>query len=222
MTDDAAQAPAPLPAPAPARQISRAAALVLGALLDVVIIVIVALIAPHDPFPRSPIPTVVGPQAGDHWHVALGVDDCGLWTPNWLTPVSPSTGVPIRAGTDRYAGLHSHGDGLIHLEPASSDEMGQRATLGQYFTFAGFELDATSISFADGVNESNGNPCDGKRGVLRWAVNGKEHRGDPAAYKLRDGDVVELVFATAGTAMPLPSDVPSYRALREIRGFANT
>jgi len=221
MTDDAAQAPAPHLAPA--RQMNRAAALVLAALLDVVIIAIVALIAPHDHFPRSPIPTtvVVGPQAGDHWHVALGVDDCGLWTPNWLTPVSPSTGSPIRAGTDRYAGLHSHGDGLIHMEPATSDEMGQRATLGRYFTFAGFELDATSISFANGVNESNGSPCDGKRGVLRWAVNGKERHGDPAAYKLRDGDVIELVFATAGTAMPLPSDVPSYRTLREIRGFAN-
>src|SRR5258708_28970141 len=95
---------------------------------------------------RSNSANSLGPQSGDHWHAALGVQDCGTWTPNWLTPVAPqgtsNAGSPVRAGSLIYAGLHSHGDGLIHMEPTTSDEMGKHATVGQYFKFAGFKISA--------------------------------------------------------------------------------
>jgi hypothetical protein len=169
----------------------------------------------------------VGPQSTDHWHAALGVNDCGKWAPNWLTPFSggnPSG--PVRVGTTIYAGLHSHGDGLIHMEPQTSDEMGKSATLGRYFKFAGFTLSATEIKFgtldpSTAVNEKNGNKCDGKPGVLRWAVNGKEKTGNPASYKIFNGDVIELVFTTADAKLPAKTDVPSYTALQDILGNPN-
>jgi hypothetical protein len=141
-----------------------------------------------------------------------------MWIANWLTPVSPSNGRPVRAGTENYAGLHSHGDGLIHIEPSTRDEMGRHATLGQYFKFAGFGLSATSISFANTVNEENGLPCNSKPGVLRWAVNGEEQRGNPAAYALQNGDVIELVFTTADATMPPQREIPSYDTLQQIMG----
>jgi hypothetical protein len=164
--------------------------------------------------PRS---GAIGPTRFDHWHAALGVNDCGRWVPNWLTPVAPIGGTPVQAGTNDYAGLHSHGDGIIHMEPVSNRDEGRNATVGRYFTYAGFELSETSIDFVD-VHDRNREPCDGQPGVLRWAVNGKEHHGDPADYKLFDGDVVELVFTTADAPLPAQNAVPSYATLREIIG----
>jgi len=35
------------------------------------------------------------------------------------------------------------------------------------------------------VNEKNGNKCNGKPGVLRWAVNGKEMHTDPSSTRSR-------------------------------------
>jgi hypothetical protein len=166
----------------------------------------------------------------DHWHVALGVDDCGTWVPNWAWPpgnVSDASavgaGAPARAGSHgrAYAGLHSHGDGLIHLEPLTTDETGAHATLGLYFRYGGWKLSADAITFA-GVHERNGSRCDGKPGVLRWAVNGTEMHGNPADYRLRDRDTVELVFTTVGAPMPPKSAVPSYATLRQILGLTGS
>lgn len=169
---------------------------------------------------RSNSANGVGPQAADHWHAALGVNDCGTWAPNWLTPTSATDGTPVRAGTSVYAGMHSHGDGIIHMEPSSSADMGDSATVGEYFKSAGFKLNATSISFPT-VVEKNGNKCNGKPGVLRWSVNGKEKKGNPAGYKLFNGDVVELVFTTADAKLPKKTDVPSYAKLQELVGNPN-
>jgi hypothetical protein len=172
----------------------------------------------------------VAPTTSDHWHVALGVDDCGTWAPNWVWPPgnvtganSVGVGAPSRAGSGGliYAPLHSHDDGLIHIEPLVSSDGGKNATLGKYFTYGGWKISATSLSFT-GVNEKNGNKCDGKPGVLRWAVNGKEHLGDPADYKLAEGDVVELLFTTKTAKIPPVTDVPSYSALQSILGTAVT
>ena len=167
---------------------------------------------------RSNSANSIGPQSGDHWHAALGVQVCGTWTPNWLTPVAPAgtatPGGPVRAGTQTYAGLHSHGDGLIHMEPSTSDEMGRFATVGQYFKFAGFKISATSISFAGTVNEKNGDKCNGKPGVLRWEVNGREMHGNPGSYKIFNGDVIAIVFTTADAKLPKKTDVPSYKTLQ--------
>jgi hypothetical protein len=172
---------------------------------------------------RSKSAGSVGPTLSDHWHAALGVDNCGTWTPNWLWPPGTTQGgSPARAGSGGllYAGLHSHGDGLIHMEPQSSEDSGKNATLGTYFRFGGWKVNATSISF-NNVVEKNGNLCNGKPGVLRWAVNGKEMHGDPAKYKLFNGDTIELVFTTADAKLPPKTAVPSYAELQSVLGNPN-
>ena len=213
------------PAASPRRSPFVVVALVLVAVVSLAAgVAIVGIIATQD---REPV--VLGPGADanggptrlDHWHAALGVNDCGQWVANWPWPPGPSfsTGGPARAGTDGqlYAGLHSHGDGLIHIEPLASDEMGSNATLGRYFRYGGWNLDSKAVTFV-GVDERNGNLCNGKPGVLRWAVNGKELHGDPSEYHIADGDVIELVFTTRDAALPPASAVPSYASLREILG----
>jgi hypothetical protein len=179
---------------------------------------------------RSKSASGIAPTAADHWHVALGVDDCGTWVPNWLWPPgnvtgsqSAGVGAPSRAGSGGliYAPLHSHGDGLIHIEPLVDSDGGNNANLGAYFKYGGWKLSQTSINFVN-VDEKNGNKCGGKPGVLRWAVNGKERQGNPAKYKLADGDVVELLFTTADAKIPPVTDVPSYTDLQQILGNSTT
>jgi hypothetical protein len=179
---------------------------------------------------RSNTASGVAPTVSDHWHVALGVNDCGTWVQNWAWPPgnvnganSVGTGAPARAGSGGliYAPLHSHGDGLIHIEPLVSTDGGNNATLGAYFKYGGWKLSATSIQFVN-VNEKNGNKCNGKPGVLRWAVNGKEHHGNPAKYKLAQADVVELVFTTPDAKLPPPSQVPSAADLNSVLGITPT
>lgn len=148
-----------------------------------------------------------GPAIGDHWHAALGVNVCGEWKPN--TP-----------GYESPKGIHSHGDGLIHMHPNSSAGAHERATVGLYLSQAGDEVDKKSIKLADGTDVSDGDECpnlDNKPAGVRWAVNGKEKaRGtDPSKYVPNNGDVVAVAFLPQGTdigvppqASAVPSDVP--------------
>jgi hypothetical protein len=172
----------------------------------------------------------VAPQPPDHWHIALGVNDCGTWVPDWPWPpgnvTSPSavgSNAPSRAGSGGliYAPLHSHEDGVIHVEPITSSDGGNNATLGNYFAYGGWKLNSTSIKFVN-VDEKNGNKCDGKPGVLRWAVNGKEQHGNPAKYKLAQADEIELVFTTAGAKLPPKSEIPSIPAMQAHIGGEST
>jgi hypothetical protein len=169
--------------------------------------------------------TVVGPAIYDpnvpnsdwHWHAALGVFDCDHWmgdsTGNgvWQWPAATPQGEPGRANDpNTYAGLHSHDDGIIHMEPATPDEAGTNATLGRYFEFGGWKLSATGFTFL-GTTRANGDKCATKPATLQWWVHGKAHTGDPAAYKLYDRDIVVLAFVPAAT--PCPGRPPSAKNL---------
>jgi hypothetical protein len=59
-------------------------------------------------------------ERSDHWHAAYGVNLCGVWQP--AVPEYESS-----------AGLHSHGDGLIHIHPFDHRASFENATLGHFF-----------------------------------------------------------------------------------------
>ena len=71
-----------------------------------------------------------GLKIGDHWHAAFGVNVCGTWLPNPPETARDSTNLIVRHGTDVYAGIHTHADGLIHFEPETTDDTGTHATVG--------------------------------------------------------------------------------------------
>ncbi len=120
-----------------------AAALSPGELLPVEFVVIGGAPDPEpDPTATSePIAADDGPPYfnQDHWHVALGVNVCGQWLANPPEFETRSVRGNVRAG------IHSHGDGLIHLHPFSSDEAGERATLRTFLEFGGW-IDGDGLS----------------------------------------------------------------------------
>lgn len=164
-----------------------------------------------------------------HWHAALGVYDCNHWmgdTPGsgvWNWPNATPEGAPARASNPgQYAGLHSHDDGVIHMEPAVPDETGANATLGHYFEFGGWKVSATGFTFL-GVTRATGDTCRGTPGTVQWEVGkwdgktGKQkyvvQTGDPAAYKLFDFDIVVIAFVPRAKTIAEIGDPPSVKIL---------
>jgi hypothetical protein len=146
----------------------------------------------------------------DHWHAALGVNVCGEWL-----------GAPVEfhevAGRAVQAGLHTHGDGFIHIHPYSSADAGDNATLGRYFENGGWELSASSLSVWSGPATdpaertwSNGDECPagstmaGRRGVVKWSIDCVDRTGNPADYKLEDLTVIALAFVPKGEDIGVP------------------
>jgi cell division septation protein DedD len=188
-------------------------------------------------YARATAPAQVGPflqnasgtKKNTHWHAALGVYDCDHWmgdTPGsgiWNWPNASASNSPSRASNPSvYAGLHSHDDGVIHMEPVTSDEAGRNATVGTYFDFGGWKLSSTGYSFL-GTTVKNGDKCGNSTGTLQWEVgkwngtNGKQkytvQTGNPGSYKLFDGDIVVIAFLPQGKSIASLGDPPSVKNL---------
>jgi hypothetical protein len=144
-------------------------------------------------------------EAGDHWHVPLDVNECGQWLP------APPEFTSKADNPDVHVGLHTHGDGLIHIEPSSSSEGGNNATVGSYLTNGGWSASSSSFELWDGPNGApveakNGDECtlpDGTKqtGRFTWYVNEKKQSGDPSEYKPSDKDRIVFVFGPPGAKL---------------------
>ena len=134
-----------------------------------------------------------GVKIGDHWHAAVGVNLCGTWQGH--TP-------PYEAAS----GIHSHGDGFIHLHPFSSAGAGDNAKVGLFFSQADEKVSASELKIGD-KRYKNGDVCDNlekKPGKVRWTVNGQEQTGNPGDYIPNDRDVVAIAFLPDGVEIGTP------------------
>jgi len=165
-----------------------------------------------------------------HWHAALGMYDCDKWLGDgsgdgvWNWPAQTPQGSPARAGnTNVYAGMHSHDDGIIHMEPATSEEAGRHATVGKYFDFGGWDLSSSGFNFL-GTKVQNGDKFGNTPGSLQWAVakfNGDTtkpqkftvQKGNPADFKLHNDDVVIIAFLPEGKSIDKIGNPPSLKNL---------
>lgn len=162
-------------------------------------------------------------QAGDHWHTAIGANVCGTWLAN----------IPEfekRATSGAQAGIHSHGDGLMHIHPFQPDEAGENATIGRFLDFAGINISEDELTWPDGTDKKAGEPCasGGDDAVIRWTLfnNDAEDKtpkiqsGDINDYRPKNDDVVSIFYGpksddivklTAGNPglvnLPNPADV---------------
>jgi hypothetical protein len=138
------------------------------------------------------------PVLGDHWHAAYGIDDCGTFAPP-LTDVSPED--PL--------GLHTHGDGLMHIHPFTTAATGKRATIGTWSKQVGLALTDTSVKTST-VNRKNGQDCNGAKGTVQlWVWDSanadarriKDHLAD---YRPQDGSLFTIAFLAEGAEVPKP------------------
>jgi hypothetical protein len=101
-------------------------------------------------------------EAFDHWHAAFAIEVCGKELD------------PVQDGPQDVQGIHTHGDGLIHIHPFTRSAAGKRATMSKFFkqvdltvTDTGFEL-PKGMTMADGATtvKEGETTCAGKPGEL--------------------------------------------------------
>ncbi len=131
---------------------------------------------------------VAGPRIGDHWHIPYQFFVCGEKQPNAATWES---------------GVHTHGDGIIHIHPFQKFEEGSGASLVKWFEYGGGILTNSEIRIPGSLKTwGNGDTCpDGKQGELQVFVtrpgNSREerlHGNDLEQYLPHDGDRIRIVF----------------------------
>ncbi len=80
------------------------------------------------------------PRVGDHWHSAYDIYVCDSYRSKIVLETDPN-------------GIHSHGDGLLHIHPFNKLASGRDAVLGEFFSAFGGRIDD-----ADEVLDKNGRP----------------------------------------------------------------
>ncbi|HEX2698809.1 MAG TPA: hypothetical protein VHM89_01220 [Acidimicrobiales bacterium] len=133
--------------------------------------------------------------AGDHWHAAYGIYVCGQFLP------------PIQSDQDPR-GIHTHGDGVVHIHPFTKAASGRNATFGVFAETVGLKVSASHVQVPGGENYKNGGTCpDKKKASLKVYLNGDKVDGDPKKIRLRDRDLLVIAFVPSGT--DVPKDPPS-------------
>ena len=172
----------------------------------------VVLLKPSSSSANTP-PTPGDPTTGvpgDHWHTAFGVNICGQWLPNPPTFETAANNPNVRVG------IHTHGDGYIHIHPFTQSEGGHHATLGLFFNYGGWTVSDSSISawtgpdanpskktWSDGDRCPPGTPDGGQPGTVKWAVDCRSQAGNPADYRLRDQQVLAVAFIPKHASVPV-------------------
>jgi hypothetical protein len=133
------------------------------------------------------------PTVNDHWHAAYGWDICGNFLPDLPQPAN-------------LIGLHTHGDGVIHIEPQDPIlDTGKHATLGRFVSgYPGLKLSKNSLTVLN-QTWTNGEPkCDGKPGDVVVVSNGKTVTGNPGSLRVPKNGWVTIAFVPKGTNVPPP------------------
>jgi hypothetical protein len=148
------------------------------------------------------------PQLGDHIHMAISFVACGEFLPD--LPEFESS-----------IGIHTHGDGVMHIHPFSQLGVGANATLGRFIKDAhdDGELDVavtnTSLSYLGEKYTEGKSKCDGvKNPTLRvgyWPNVGKADAkpdittGDFSDLKItKDGGGITIFFGDPKADIPRP------------------
>jgi hypothetical protein len=151
---------------------------------------------------RDPVSASGPPKVNvDHWHAALGVNVCGTWLPDEQT-------------FEDAEGLHTHGDGLMHIHPFLARAAGENATVGLYLEVGSrnFHADKDSFKVWDGQEHKTGDECDGKPAEVRWALNGEEQDGNISDYRVQDQDQIVIALLPKDEEIPPPPSAPALAA----------
>ncbi len=127
------------------------------------IAVLVAAWQLYEQFTKSDEPAI-----GDHIHAALGISICGF-------PAENAPTFEVQAGTETKAGLHSHGDGLLHIHPFTEEEAGDGATVGRFMDYGGWEVADDHLTAVGRPQRDQRRPV--PRRASRQRPVGRERRG---------------------------------------------
>ena len=148
----------------------------------------------------------------DHWHAAFGVFVCDKYLPNLKD-----------ATTTDVLGIHTHGDGLMHVHPFGLSSSGKNAQLGLWFDDTNLKVEDGKFTMPDGTVHKNGDTCStGEKStkkthvvLFQWPpqaskdIKPKQITTDIASTRYReDGQIFALALVPDGTKnIELPPSV---------------
>lgn len=155
----------------------------------------------------------------DHWHAAYGIFVCD----KFLTAIQ-NTNDPL--------GIHTHGDGVIHIHPASSGSSGRNAKLGKFFDAAGIKMTDSELKLPEklGTYKEGSNKCNGKAATLKVQVYEQQTAEKPKTYEsgfkdirfIGDRELITIAFVADGTTIPKPASEPTLDNLSDVDGATTT
>ena len=154
----------------------------------------VAAIAPggsHSALVASTLPAVGPVPTSSHWHAAYVVRVCDDVLP------------PFESDSDPL-GIHSHGDGLMHVHPFFEESGYENARMSLFADAMGFEVSDGELTLPGGGTWRDGDLCNGVPGrvfVDRWASPDSQSQAerlfqglDEIRYQA-DGELYQIAFA---------------------------
>lgn len=189
-------------------ELRRLLLVTFAALVVAMVGVVIVAIADDDSVGEndSARPAISSPRINDHWHAPLSISICAVRQPN----------IPTFTGPE---GIHTHGDGIIHMHPFIPAGETTGAAIGKFFEYGGGQLTASSLRIpgSSDTHVSGRIICEGESAslnVLR-ADSGIHPLGSgfseaiqacdtlpesdyekvTQAYVPRDGDCIRIVFA---------------------------
>jgi hypothetical protein len=146
------------------------------------------------------------PQLGDHIHEAFGIYVCD----HFLDPVP---------AFESRLGIHTHGDGVIHIHPFQPEATGAKARLLLFLDGAGIDVSANGQSITVlGTTYAAGDDCKGARVnalTVTWSEDVQERtvrRIDDIGLD-DDGASITLAFVPEGANVPQPPSTANLRQL---------
>ena len=152
------------------------------------------------------------PQRGDHWHAAYGIYLCDKFVDPILDQNDP-------------LGIHTHGDGVVHVHPTAAASSGKNANLGVFMEAVNGKVSSSEIKVPGAKTMKNGDKCgkkDGRVEVRTWEKGasaddkGKLVAGDPAKMRFRDNELFTVAFVPEGTKVPQPPTASTLDNLSDV------
>jgi hypothetical protein len=149
------------------------------------------------------------PQRGDHWHVAYGFYICDKFLP------------PIADQNDPI-GVHTHGDGVVHVHPSSVASSGKNATFARFMEAVHGKVSSSEIKVPGQKTMKNGMKCGKKVGRVEtrtWtpgSTEGKLVVGNPADVRFIDHELITIAFVPAGTKVPVTPTAEQLNRLTDV------
>tara|TARA_B100000470_G_scaffold131040_1_gene101412 strand:- start:7 stop:606 length:600 start_codon:yes stop_codon:yes gene_type:complete len=135
------------------------------------------------------------PRVGDHWHSAYDIYVCDSYRSKIVLETDPN-------------GIHSHGDGLLHIHPFNKLASGRDAVLGEFFSAFGGRIDDASVLLDTGEELVEGADCGGQPTVLKVArFDADDLERDPEVVTEDLAGVRFLKNREAFTVAMVPADV---------------
>ena len=165
-------------------------------------------------------PDESAPRIGvHHWHTALGFDICGTFASN----------IPDN-GQDPL-GIHTHGDGVIHIHPFSSQAAGKKATLKVYLDTMDIDASATEFKLPnDSAVHKTGDKCGDQTAKVVTKVwdtrdpsdQGRIVTGDPGNIKLLDNQLITIALVADESKVVRPPSELQLDNLSDVPGATTT